>query len=249
MVNTIRGASLLTDSSRLVLGSFGEAPTTGIKPSQAAGKASSSWIPFSTRYDAVWSPQELGGGDLRLVIRHVASGLQAGLIRYVGKILLIVLGIALFLTFATMFILDRLVISRVLALREQRTLAGRAFLEDSSIDPAKILMPVRGNDELTDVESAFNQSFLRTYQEMNRRMQAEILAKDEQQRAEKLLLNILPELIAAEMKNGSDLIAQIHDDVSVLFADIVGFTELSRLLPCHDLVSRLNDVVSAFDDL
>ena len=249
MVNTIRGASLLTDSSRLVLGSFGEAPTTGIKPSQAAGKASSSWIPFSTRYDAVWSPQELGGGDLRLVIRHDASGLQAGLIRYMGRILLIVLGIALFLTFATMFILDRLVISRVLALREQLTLAGRAFLEDSSIDPAKILMPVRGNDELTDVESAFNQSFLRTYQEMNRRMQAEILAKDEQQRAEKLLLNILPELIAAEMKNGSDLIAQIHDDVSVLFADIVGFTELSRLLPCHDLVSRLNDVVSAFDDL
>ncbi|CAK6692045.1 adenylate/guanylate cyclase domain-containing protein [Synechococcus sp. CBW1107] len=110
-------------------------------------------------------------------------------------------------------------------------------------------MPVRGNDELTDVESAFNQSFLRTYQEMNRRMQAEILAKDGQQRAEKLLLNILLELIADEMKNGSDLIAQIHDDVSVLFADIVGFTELSRLLPCHDLVSRFNDVFSAFDDL
>ncbi|EAQ75181.1 hypothetical protein WH5701_08864 [Synechococcus sp. WH 5701] len=80
-------------------------------------------------------------------------------------------------------------------------------------------------------------------------MQAEILAKDEQQRVEKLLLNILPELIADEMKNGSDLIAQIHADVSVLFADIVGFTELSRLLPCHDLVSRLNDVFSAFDDL
>lgn len=80
-------------------------------------------------------------------------------------------------------------------------------------------------------------------------MQAEILAKNEQQRAEQLLPNILPEPIADEMKKGNDLIAQIHDEVSVLFADIVGFTELSRLLPCHDLVSRLNDVFSVFDDL
>ncbi|CAK6694762.1 adenylate/guanylate cyclase domain-containing protein [Synechococcus sp. BA-124 BA4] len=248
MVHTIRGASLLKDSDGLVLGSFGEAPASGIRTDKTTGNASS-WVLFTTRYDAVWSPQELGGGDLRLVIRHDASGLQAGLIRYVGKILLIVLGIALFLTFATMFILDRLVISRVLELRQRLILAGRAFLEGSSIDPTTILMPARGNDELSDVESAFNQSFLRTYREMGRRIQAETLAKTEQQRAEKLLLNILPEPIADEMKKGNDLIAQIHDEVSVLFADIVGFTELSRLLPCHDLVSRLNDVFSAFDDL
>jgi len=64
-----------------------------------------------------------------------------------------------------------------------------------------------------------------------------------------LLLNILPEPIADRLRRGEALIADRHDDVSLLFADIVGFTGLSSSMDASELVSTLNDVFSVFDGL
>ena len=81
------------------------------------------------------------------------------------------------------------------------------------------------------MEQAFNQSFLTTAAEMERRQVAERSAQQEQERADQLLLNILPPPIAAEMKQGRRTIAETHADVSVLFADIEGFTPWRRGCP------------------
>ena len=64
-----------------------------------------------------------------------------------------------------------------------------------------------------------------------------------------LLLNILPEPIADRLRDGESLIADRYDDVSLLFADIVGFTGLSSGMDAAELVTLLNDVFSVFDDL
>jgi class 3 adenylate cyclase len=66
---------------------------------------------------------------------------------------------------------------------------------------------------------------------------------------ERLLLNILPEPIARRLRQGERVIADRFDDVTLLFADIVGFTQLSSGLPAAELVEILNDVFSAFDGL
>lgn len=66
---------------------------------------------------------------------------------------------------------------------------------------------------------------------------------------ERLLLNILPGPIAQRLRDGEPLIADRFDDVTLLFADIVDFTRLSSRLTPNELVSALNDVFSAFDDL
>lgn len=71
----------------------------------------------------------------------------------------------------------------------------------------------------------------------------------EHERAENLLLNILPASIATRLKDSGDQIANAHEEVSVLFADLVGFTELSATMEPDRLVSMLNDVFSEFDDL
>ncbi|MEW5990248.1 MAG: adenylate/guanylate cyclase domain-containing protein [Chloroflexota bacterium] len=66
---------------------------------------------------------------------------------------------------------------------------------------------------------------------------------------ERLLLNILPGPIADRLRRGERLIADRFDDVTLLFADIVGFTELSSSMRADELVGVLNDVFTVFDDL
>ncbi len=71
----------------------------------------------------------------------------------------------------------------------------------------------------------------------------------EQEQSERLLLNILPEEIANRLKRGDSTIADTFADVTVLFADIVGFTQLSSQVSPTQLVALLNDIFSTFDNL
>ncbi len=71
----------------------------------------------------------------------------------------------------------------------------------------------------------------------------------EKQTSERLLLNVLPAPIADRLKLGAGLIVDRFDQVTVLFADIVGFTALSSRTTPEALVSMLNEVFSAFDRL
>jgi class 3 adenylate cyclase len=66
---------------------------------------------------------------------------------------------------------------------------------------------------------------------------------------ERLLLNVLPASIAAKLKQQPGIIAEGFDDVSVLFADLVGFTALSTRLEPAELIELLNRVFSSFDEL
>ncbi|HMA37459.1 MAG TPA: adenylate/guanylate cyclase domain-containing protein [Chloroflexia bacterium] len=69
----------------------------------------------------------------------------------------------------------------------------------------------------------------------------------EQERSERLLLNILPAPVAARLKTDPRTIADSFPDATVLFADIVDFTRLAGAIPPISLVDLLNDIFSAFD--
>ncbi|MFB2937657.1 adenylate/guanylate cyclase domain-containing protein [Aerosakkonemataceae cyanobacterium BLCC-F154] len=69
----------------------------------------------------------------------------------------------------------------------------------------------------------------------------------QQEQTEKLLLNILPEPIAHRLKLEQCTIADSFEEVTVLFADLVGFTELSANTSPRQLVENLNIVFSEFD--
>jgi adenylate cyclase len=65
---------------------------------------------------------------------------------------------------------------------------------------------------------------------------------------ERLLLNILPAPIAERLKSGAEQhIADNFAEVTVLFADIVGFTELAGSMPAEQVVELLNDLFTRFD--
>ncbi len=67
--------------------------------------------------------------------------------------------------------------------------------------------------------------------------------------SERLLLNILPQPIAERLKRGERIIADSFAEVTVLFSDFVGFTKLAASITPNELVGRLNEIFSAFDEL
>lgn len=79
---------------------------------------------------------------------------------------------------------------------------------------------------------------------------AEVAAEHEHQRSERLLSNILPSAIAARLKDeGNAVIADRHDNASILLADMEGFTSQANETPPDELVRFLNRVFSDFDRL
>jgi class 3 adenylate cyclase len=71
----------------------------------------------------------------------------------------------------------------------------------------------------------------------------------EQQRSERLLLNVLPAPIAARLKQSKGVIADVFPEATVLFADLVDFTRRSQRSSPQEVVQGLNDLFSAFDRL
>jgi adenylate cyclase len=71
----------------------------------------------------------------------------------------------------------------------------------------------------------------------------------EQERSEKLLLNILPGAVAERLKNSNKTIADGFADVTVMFADIVNFTQVAANMSPSQVFAMLNRIFSAFDEL
>lgn len=76
-----------------------------------------------------------------------------------------------------------------------------------------------------------------------------IFLEQERNKSEKLLHNIMPKSIAEKLKNNIKTISMDNPEISVLFADIVSFTEMSEKISSEKIVGFLNDMFSQFDDL
>ncbi|OCQ97261.1 adenylate cyclase [Oscillatoriales cyanobacterium USR001] len=200
-----------------------------------------------TRYDIAWTNRHLGGKYI-LIVRHNAESVQQELYAFTGRIAGLVLIISIVVTSGTMLVLGVTVISPILKLRDDLIAAGDALSNDEKATNFYSFSAKR-NDELGEVMEAFNQMFCRVYKEINQRKKAEDILRCEQEESERLLLNILPKAIAERLKQGDINIADGFPEVTILFADIVGFTEISsRVLP-QKLVDLLNQIFSAFDRL
>ncbi|MEE8376246.1 MAG: adenylate/guanylate cyclase domain-containing protein [Acidimicrobiia bacterium] len=87
-----------------------------------------------------------------------------------------------------------------------------------------------------------------TFIDITERRRLETQLRNENARAERLLLNVLPAEIAKQLKaQPGKTIAQKFDQITALFADIVGFTPLSARIDPADAVDILNEVFTAFD--
>ncbi|MGD1703433.1 adenylate/guanylate cyclase domain-containing protein [Dapis sp. BLCC M229] len=85
--------------------------------------------------------------------------------------------------------------------------------------------------------------------DITERKQAEAALRAEQEKSERLLMNILPEPIAFRLKQDTSAIADYFEESTILFSDIVGFTPIAASIPPIELVNLLNQIFSKFDYL
>lgn len=106
---------------------------------------------------------------------------------------------------------------------------------------SNVKVKVKAKDEFRSLAHSFNEMV------HNLQQQRKLIKKREAEN-EQLLLSILPEPVANRLKKGEESIADSFPNVTVLFADLSGFTELCDTLPANESVSFLNDLVTAFDE-
>ncbi len=85
--------------------------------------------------------------------------------------------------------------------------------------------------------------------EFIKRKRVEEALRHQQKQNERLLLNILPEAIVERLRQQTGIIAEDFTEITVLFADIVGFTKIATSLSAIQVVRLLNQIFSAFDCL
>ncbi|MEL6263030.1 MAG: adenylate/guanylate cyclase domain-containing protein [Cyanobacteria bacterium J06626_6] len=211
--------------------------TTAIRKLRAEGQ----------RYDVAW-PSSSDRIPYTLAIRHDATAVQQIMQRYVLGITGLVIIISAFVTLVTLLVLQRIVIQPLLRLRNDLSVAGEAIAQGQT--PAFASLQKIPCNELGEVSVVFGEMVGRIRQEICERQEAEADLRQEQAKSDRLLLNILPASIAAQLKDTEGkqgAIAQRFDTATILFADIVKFTEIAAQTGPTELVCQLNDIFSAFD--
>jgi adenylate cyclase len=83
-------------------------------------------------------------------------------------------------------------------------------------------------------------------EEMNRQRNA---TEEERKKAQALLLNVLPEFVARELNEKGVVSPRHYPIATVLFADLAGFTKLTKGLTPIEIVNELNNLFMGFDEI
>ncbi len=137
-----------------------------------------------------------------------------------------------------LFTLGAIFFARLLARPIQKLIAGTQRLAAGESD---VYVNIKSQDEIGDLAKSFNQMSqnIKTKEQMLKQTIAE---------RERLLLNILPAPIVKRLQSGEKEIADSFPSVTVMFAEIEGFSEFSQDLTPDQAVTLLNELVNSFDE-
>ena len=181
---------------------------------------------------ASWGPVRVPGVNWGLVATMDASEAFAPIVRLQRDLLIVGL-VALLVVVATGAWLSR---SMLGPLRDL-TAGVRRFAAGDH----KAHVPVRSQDEIGQLCLAFN-TMVDEISEKN------VIIEGKNRENEELLLNVLPAPIANRLRGGETRIADGFAEVTVAFADLVGFTAMSSEMPPAAVVNLLNGLFSRFDE-
>ena len=119
----------------------------------------------------------------------------------------------------------------------RRLQAGAQEISAGNYD---VMIPVTSRDEIGDLTVAFN--------EMSRNLEIkEDLLTEQRKENDRLLLSLMPEPVVRRYREGEQTISQEHQDVAVIFADIVGLDEISNELSGDEMVGIVDELMRELD--
>ncbi|MFJ4998760.1 adenylate/guanylate cyclase domain-containing protein [Microbacterium sp. NPDC088619] len=179
-----------------------------------------------------YAPLEVEGLDWVIIARIDSEEAFAPVSDFTRTVLLSLLGIMLGVSLLS------LLLAQVFTCPVHRLVGAVHRVAEGDLD---VQVPQGSRDEFGDLGSAFNDmaSSLRIKQELIDEQQAE---------NEKLLLTLMPESVAAKYKKGDEAISEAHENVSVVFAELVGFDEYARGLTAEQEIGLLNTLMRGFDE-
>lgn len=180
---------------------------------------------------ASWGPLAIPGVKWALVAK-IDSAEAFAPVAQLRRDLLVVGGLALLVVAATAAWLSRALLG---PLRELTAGVKRFAAGDYLVS-----VPVRTRDEIGQLCLAFN-GMVEDLHEKN------VVIENKNRENEELLLNVLPAPIANRLRGGEEGIADGFAEVTVAFADLVGFTALTSEMPPHEVVTFLNGLFTRFD--
>jgi adenylate cyclase len=123
----------------------------------------------------------------------------------------------------------------------RRTLALSVAASRASFgEKAWVVFELHNDTKVRELESMI-ESYSKMVEQQNRSL------RKEKERAEKLLLNIMPESVYKELKAFGVTTPQRYDEASILMLDFVGFTKMSVEHDPTTIITELNDIFTAFD--
>ncbi|WP_139830247.1 adenylate/guanylate cyclase domain-containing protein [Mycobacterium triplex] len=130
-----------------------------------------------------------------------------------------------------------MVLAQIMLRPVRRLQAGTQKISSGDYE---VNIPVMSRDEIGDLTLAFN--------EMSRNLAIKDQLLNEQRKEnDRLLLALMPESVAQRYREGQETIAQKHQDVAIIYADIVGLDEISIDLSGDELVGIVDELFRQFD--
>ncbi|WP_449407218.1 adenylate/guanylate cyclase domain-containing protein [Microbacterium maritypicum] len=179
-----------------------------------------------------YAPLEIEGLDWVIIARIDSEEAFAPVSDFTRTVLLSLLGILLGVSLLS------LLLAQVFTRPVHRLVGAVHRVAEGDLD---VQVPQGARDEFGDLGHAFNDmaSSLRIKQELIDEQQAE---------NEKLLLTLMPESVAAKYKKGDEAISEAHENVSVVFAELIGFDDYARGLSPEQEIGHLNTLMRGFDE-
>jgi class 3 adenylate cyclase len=180
-----------------------------------------------------YAPVEIQGLDWVIVARIEASEAFAAVTSFTRTLLLSLLAIVVAVTILS------LILAQVFSTPVRRLVDAVRRLAGGDL---AVQVPAGSRDEFGDLGSAFND------------MAASLRIKQDLidvQRAEntKLMRTLMPETLAERYRQGEETIAEQHDNVSVVFAELVGFDDFAESLTGAEEIAQLNALMRGFDEM
>jgi len=179
-----------------------------------------------------YGPLDVEGLDWVVVARIDSSEAFAPVDDFTRIVLISLLGIMLAVALLS------LVLAQVFTRPINRLVTAVHQVAEGDLD---VQVPAGSRDEFGDLGSAFNDmaSSLRIKQE---------LIDDQRAENEKLMHTLMPQSVAEKYKQGEEAITEAHDNVSVVFAELIGLDEHSRALSAEEEIAQLNVLMRGFDE-